>query len=135
MDKKNGIVDTINNILDELGHPSKSSYVALNLWEMTSGSAHITIAYNQTTGFLFGDAILCQLPQSPAHELFAYLLTQNNEANKLRLSIRNHSIILSWTAYDKYFSHETGKTFIKEHLEKADWLDNILVNQYGCNWQ
>ncbi len=132
--EKSGINNTINIILASLGYAEDQSYVALNLWELYNGSVQITIAYNKDTGFIFGDAILCSLPEEPSNKLLAFLLSQNNEPDRIRLSVKDRMIVLSWTAYDKYFSLETGGTIIKEHLAKADFLDDFLVKEYGCRW-
>ncbi len=132
--KKSGIRNTINIILASLGYAEENTYVASNLWELQNGSVQITIAYNKDTGFIFGDAILCSLSDEPSNKLLTFLLSQNNEPDRIRLSVRNRMIVLSWTAYDKYFSLETGGAIIKEHLAKADYLDDFLVKEHGCTW-
>ena len=134
MKKIAGIESIINNILTELGYPSQDCYVASNLWELQSGSAHISIAYDMDSGFIFADAALCSLPKDPTNDLLIFLLSQNNEPGKIRLSLKGDVIMLSWTAYDKYFSQEAARTYIEEHLVEADRLDNILVTKYGCSW-
>jgi len=134
MKKIIGIESVINNILTELGYVSKECYVALNLWELWSGSAFISIAYDKDSGFIFADAALCSLPEYPTNDLLIFLLLQNNEPGKIRLALKGDVIMLSWTAYDKYFSEEDARTYIEEHLKEADRLDNILVSKYGCIW-
>jgi len=134
MKKITGIVSVISQILSELGYPQEDCYVASNLWKLKNGSAHITIAYDKESGFIFGDAVLCSLPKDPSNKLLIFLLLQNNEPGKIRLAVKDDAIMLSWTAYDKYFSQETARTYIEEHLKEADRLDNILVSKYGCVW-
>jgi len=134
MKKIIGIENVINNILTGLGYPKEDCYVASNLWKLRKGSAHITIAYDKDSGFIFGDAALCSLPKDPSNNLLIFLLSQNNEPGKIRLAVDGDVIMLSWTAYDKYFSQETARTYIEEHLKEADRLDNILVSKYNCIW-
>ena len=134
MNKTTGIESIINNILTELGYSSQDCYMASNLWELRRGSAQISIAYDKDSGFIFADAALCALPQDPSNDLLIFLLSQNNEPGKIRLALKGDVIMLSWTAYDKYFSAEAARTYIEEHLVEADRLDNILVSEYGCIW-
>ncbi|HHB79319.1 MAG TPA: hypothetical protein ENK85_08815 [Saprospiraceae bacterium] len=134
MKKNSGITNTINEILANLGYEREDCYVASNLWELRSGSAHISIAYDEDSGFIFGDAALGSLPENPSNDLLIFLLSQNNEPGKIRLALKGEVIMLSWTAYDKYFSQEAARTYIEEHLKEADRLDNILVAKYGCTW-
>ncbi len=135
MKKITGIESIINNILTELGYSKQEYYVASNLWEIRRGSAQISIAYDKDSGFIFADAALCSLPKDPTNDLLIFLLSQNNEPGKIRLSLKGDVIMLSWTAYDKYFSEEAARTYIEEHLVEADRLDNILVSKYGCIWR
>ncbi len=134
MKKIAGVESIINNILTELGYSSQDCYVASNLWELRRGSAQISIAYDMESGFIFADAALCSLSPPPTNDLLIFLLSQNNEPGKIRLSLKGDVIMLSWTAYDKYFSQEAARTYIEEHLLEADRLDNILVAKYGCIW-
>ena len=134
MKKITGVEQIINNILTELDYSTDECYVASNLWELQRGSAKISIAYDKDSGFIFADATLCSLPINPTNELLTFLLSQNNEPGKIRLSLKGDVIMLSWTAYDKYFSIEAARTYIKEHLIEADRIDNILVSKYGCIW-
>ncbi len=129
-----GIEQIINGILEDLGYPADACYVAPNLWEISRGSARISISYDRNSGFLYGDARLCLIPDDPPYELLAYLLNYNDSSGRLRLSVKDRAVILSWSAYDKYLDAYPAEQLIAKHLQEADDLDNYLVQHFGCKW-
>jgi serine protease Do len=44
-------------------------------------------------------------------------------------------VILSLLIFDRYFNASTGQQLFQFLFDKADYYDNILVEQYGANWK
>ncbi|MEZ4966384.1 MAG: hypothetical protein R2791_14175 [Saprospiraceae bacterium] len=49
--------------------------------------------------------------------------------------MHDQDIILSLLIYDRYLNEETGQALLRTLFEKADYYDNILVEQYGATWK
>lgn len=130
-----GISRTIEHILNESGHDVKLSRRGPNLWEIQQGSAHISITYYEPNGLISGDAVLCDLPQKNISPVYEYLLRQNHEIEGLTLSVKEKSIVLSLIIYDRYLNEETGLKMFNLLFQKADDLDNVLVEELGCTWR
>jgi serine protease Do len=47
-------------------------------------------------------------------------------------SVSQHDIVLSSLTYDMDMTVESGERILKELMQKADYYDNILIEQYGC---
>ncbi|MBK6948068.1 MAG: hypothetical protein IPH16_08450 [Haliscomenobacter sp.] len=82
-----------------------------------------------------GDAYLCMVPKENIKPLYEFLLRQNYLMEGLSLSIKDQDIILSLLIYDRYLNLETGLHLFKYLFEKADYYDNILVEQFGAIWK
>ncbi len=130
-----GISLTIETILEECGHDIKLSRRGPSLWEVLQGSAKIYITYYEPNGLIAGDAVLCDLPKKNINKVYEYLLRQNSEVEGLTLSVKGHEVVLSLIIYDRYLSHETGLKLFGHLFQCADNYDNILVEEYGCNWK
>lgn len=130
-----GIPKTIESILEELGHNVRLSRRGPNYWEITQGSANINITYYEKNGLITGDAYLCLLPKVNIKPLYEYILRQNYEIEGLTLSIKGQDIIISLLIYDRYLNGETGLKLFEHLFERADFYDNILVEQYGASWK
>ena len=132
-----GISKTIEELLRETGHDVNLSRRASNNWEIHHGSAKINITYHEKTGLIIGDAFLCNLPKDNIKSLYEYLLKQNYQIEGLTFSVNpnGQDIILSLLIYDRYLNLETGIQLFKHLFEKADYFDNILVEQYGAIWK
>lgn len=130
-----GVAKTIEAMILEAGHDVQLSRRGPNNWEIHEGSARINIAYYEKTGLITGDAYLCLLPKSKIGPLYQYLLRQNYEIEGLNFSIKDKDIILSLLIYDRYLNVETGLHLFKRLFEKADYYDNVLVEEYGALWK
>ncbi len=130
-----GISLTIEAILEECGHDVKLSRRGPNLWEVLQGSAKTYITYYEPNGLIAGDAVLCDLPKKDIKKVYEYLLRQNSEVEGLTLSVKGHEVVLSLIIYDRYLSHKTGLKLFGHLFQKADDYDDILVEEYGCNWK
>lgn len=126
---------TIEQLLIELGHNVKLTRRGLNTWEIQEGSAHISIMYHEDTGLVTGDAHLCRLPKENVGELYAFLLQQNYQDDGLTFSVKGRDIILSILIYDRYLEVETSKKRFQHLFERADYYDNVLVEEFGALWK
>ena len=130
-----GCAYTIENMLEELGHEVKLTRRGPNNWEIQQGSAIISISYYEKTGLIIGDASLCNLPPQNIEPLYEYLLRQNHEIEGLTFSVKGQDIVLSLLIYDRYLNAETGRRLFLHLFEKADYYDNILVEEFGASWK
>ncbi|MBI1225211.1 MAG: trypsin-like serine protease [Bacteroidetes bacterium] len=130
-----GIARTIEEILEKCGHNRVLARRGANVWEVRNGSASIVISYYEPNGLIAGDAILCDLPSTNIQPVYEYLLRQNHELEALSLSVRGQEIVLSLVIYDRYLTLETGMKRFRNLFEKADYYDNVLVDQFGAGWK
>ncbi len=130
-----GIHLTIEEILVACGYNIKLSRRGPCLWEVEQGSAKIFVTYYEPNGLIAGDAILCELPREDIMPVYEYLLRANNELEGLTLSVKGKEIVLSLIIFDRFLSSESGLEMFNRLFQKADELDNVLVEQYGCSWK
>ena len=130
-----GVAKTIEEMLERSEHHVLLSRRGPNNWQILKGSAKINISYYEKTGLITGDAYLCLLPKSNIKPLYEYLLRQNYDLEGLTFSIKGQDIILSLLIYDRYLNVDTGLKLFKHLFEKADFYDNILVEDYGALWK
>lgn len=127
-----GISCTIEEILIQCGHDNRLARKGKNIWEVQEGSAKILISYYEPEGLITGDAYLCELPSGKRDDVYEFLLRQNHEIENLTLSVKGEEIILSLVIYDRHLNLETGMKMFHDLFEKADYYDNILVENYGA---
>ncbi len=130
-----GISQTIEELINEVGHPAPLTRRGPNTWELKQGSARVNISYYEKNGLIIGDAYLCELPPDNEKPLLEYLLKQNHDIEGLTFSIRENAVVLSLLIYDRYFNQDTGFKLFRHLLEKADYHDNILVELFGASWR
>lgn len=132
-----GISRTIEDMLTQSGYDVKLSRLGPNNWEIRQGSARIFISYHEKTGLIEGDAYLCLLPKGKIKPIYEYLLKQNYQVEGLTFSInpKGQDIILSLMIYDRYLNTDTGMKLFKRLFEKADYYDNVLVEEFGAHWK
>jgi serine protease Do len=130
-----GIAQTIEKLLQDIGHDIHLSRRGPNNWEIIEGSARINITYHEDTGLIMGDAYLCRLPQDNIKPIYEFLLQQNHKVEGLTFSIKDQDIILSLLIFDRYLNVKTGIQLFKHLFERADYYDNILVEEYGALWK
>ncbi len=134
-DEPTGIARKIEGILEKLGHDVSLSRWGPYLWEIKQGSAKIILRYYEPNGLIMGGAVLCELPDNNIKPVYEYLLRQNYEMEGLTFSLNGTEIVLSLTIYDSYFKEETGLKMFRHLFERADYYDDILVEQFGCTWK
>ena len=126
---------TIEQLLTALGHDVRIARRGLNTWEILEGSAHILISYHEDSGLITGDAHLCHLPQEGLGKVYEFLLRENYQDAGLTFSVKGRDIILSILIYDRYLEVESGKKRFQHLFERADYFDNILVEEFGAGWK
>lgn len=122
----------IEEIISELEKNVRLSRRGRNQWVIKEGSALIKIAYSEQSGFIMGDAHLALLPQNRIHEIYHFMLRENNEMVDTFFSVSGQEIILSFVIFDKYLNKKTGTKIFKNHFDKADHYDDILINEFGA---
>ncbi|MEZ4918702.1 MAG: trypsin-like peptidase domain-containing protein [Saprospiraceae bacterium] len=130
-----GISRTIESIIEGAGYDVPLSRCGPNAWEVRQGSAKITVTYHEKSGLMTADAVLCSLPKENIKPLYEYLLRENHKNEGLTFSVHEQDILLSLLIYDRYLNQDTGLALLKLLFEKADYYDNILVDQYGASWK
>jgi serine protease Do len=127
-----GIAKTIEDILEKLGKDKELARTATNNWEVKEGSATIKISYNPDSFFIVGDAFLCQLPKQNIGRVYEFLLRENYNMKSMLFSVTQHDIVLTSLTYDMDMTIESGENMLKELMKKADYYDNVLIEQYAC---
>ena len=127
-----GIAKTIEDILKGLDQNPDLARIGTNRWEVEKGSARIRITYNSDNYFIISDAHLCQLPKQNINPLYSYLLRENYTLRGKLFSTQGDNIVLSSLIYDPELTVESGTDLFKDLFERADYYDNILMEQYGC---
>jgi serine protease Do len=130
-----GVPKTIEALIAETGHPVHLSRSGPNAWEIKQGSATIMITYHEKTGLISADALLCSLPKENIKPLYEYLLRENYKNEGITLSVHEQDIVLSLLIFDRYLNEDTGRLMLTTLFEKADYYDNILVEQFGAIWK
>lgn len=130
-----GVAKTIEDMLVDIGYRVQLARRGPFNWEIEQGSAKISISYYEKTGLIIGDAYLCNLPQKDIKPLYEFILRQNYENEGLTFSVKGQDIVLSLFIYDRYLNKETGIKLIQHLFDRADYYDNILVENYGASWK
>jgi len=132
-----GVPKTVEEILLRIGHEVKLARRGLNNWEIQEGSAKVVISYHEDSGLITGDAYLCLLPKEKVQPIYQFLLQQNKITENLTFSLNpnGRDIILSLLIYDRYLNVSTGEKLFQHLFERADYYDNILVENYGAVWK
>ena len=133
--KPAGVAKMLEEIIAKNNKDIKLARIGKNRWEIEEGSAKIYINYENTTGFVYGDAHLCMLPKQNVSDLFEYLLKENFTLEDACFSVSSKEIVMSVLAYDQYLTIESGTRMINNLLKYADHYDDILVDEYGCIWK
>lgn len=130
-----GISKTIEDIIKDSGNDVLVSRCGPCAWEIIEGSAKINLRYHEKSGLILADATLCQLPKREIIPIYEFLLRENMTIENMTLSVHNNDIVLSLIIYDRYLNRETGGKMLKHLLERADYYDNVLVEEFGAIWK
>ncbi len=127
-----GVGKTIEDIISQTGNNVNLSRLGPNSWQVMHGSAKVNLAYHEKTGMITGDAYLCKLPKENIKQIYEYMLHQNYDLDGLSLSITGQEIVLSLVLFDRYLKVETGLVLFQNLLEKADYYDDKLIQEFGA---
>jgi serine protease Do len=130
-----GVSKIIEEMLIHLDFDVELSRRGPKNWEILHGSAKINISYNSKIGLIICDAYLCELPGSGIKAIYKYLLRQNHQLDGFCFSVKDQDIIISLLIYDQYLNKSTGVKLFKRLFHKADFFDNILVEEFGAKWK
>lgn len=133
--KPEGVARIIESVLTDLKYDVALSRRGADSWEIVEGSAKINVTYHGQNGLIVCDAYLCRLPQQNIKALYTYLLRENYKNEGITLSVRDQDILISVLIYDRYLKQETATRLLNLLFEKADYYDNILVEQFGAKWR
>ncbi len=129
-----GPARTVERMIRSMGHDAGLCRSGHNAWEIKEGSATINMIYHEKSGQIYAEAVLCELPGDNIKPLYEYLLRENYSSTGLTLSLHNRNIVLSLLIFEQYLNEETGQQMLTELSKKADYYDNILVDQFGAHW-
>ncbi len=127
-----GISKLIEDILEKLGKDKELARLGPNYWEVEEGDATIKINYYQNNYFIVCDAHLCNLPKENIGKVYEFLLKENYSLSGMLFSVNKQNIFLSSLSYDLDMTLESGIKMFKSLFEKADYYNNILIEQYQC---
>lgn len=130
-----GAAKLVEEVISELGKDIQLSRRGHNTWEIEQGSAEIKIIYDEATGSISGNAYLCRLPRKDISVIYEYLLRENYALEEVAFSVHQQDIVLSFIIFDRYFTKTTATTVFRNLFEKADYYDDILVDEYGAIWK
>lgn len=130
-----GVPKSVESLIERIGHDVALSRSGHNAWEIKQGSATILVSYHDKSGLISADTILCELPKENIKPLYEYLLRENYNNESVTLSLNDQDIVLSLLIFDRYLNEDSGKAMLKLLFEKADYYDNVLVEQYGATWK
>ncbi len=130
-----GIGKTVETMLARTGHDVPLSRRGPSQWEIRQGSAKIEISYHEKTGLIVADCFLCQLPKENIKPIYEYLLRQNFDIEGLTFSVHEQDIILSLLIFDRHLDPDIGFAKLQYIFERADYYDNILVEEFGAQWK
>ncbi len=127
-----GVCAIVEEVLQHIGYSVNLARRGTNSWEVQQGSATIILHYDEGSGYLTVDAILCQLPKINIKPIYEYLLRQNNTLESAAFCLMSHDIVLSSTIYDYFLNKKTLGSLFINLFEKADFYDDILIKEYGA---
>jgi serine protease Do len=130
-----GPARTIERMISSMGHDVGLCRSGHNSWEIKEGSATTHVIFHEKSGQIYAEAILCELPGDNIKPLYEYLLRENYNSAGLTLSLHDRDIVLSFLIFEQYLNEETGRQLLTELSEKADYYDNVLVEQFGAHWR
>jgi serine protease Do len=124
----------VEETLSKMGVDPVVSRCGNEFWEFHSGSALIRI-FVYKNSYLISTCPLVKQSKTKLSELYSYLLS--NPAQPFYLGIKDGIIYLSYrvhlTDINSSF-RETIRDNIIKMIEKADEMDNYLIDTFECEW-
>jgi serine protease Do len=129
-----GVPKIIEDIIQDLGYDIRLTREGRNHWNITRGSALVSLSYHKNEGLIDGDAYLCRLPPDNAKEIYTFLMQENFNSEGLVFSIKGQFVLLSLLIYDRHLDEDTGRLLLERLFERADYYDDILIERFGATW-
>ena len=82
-----GIAAVIEQIISATGRDVRLTRRSSNAWKMREGSANITLNYDENTGHITAQSMLCLLPKQNIKTIYEFLLRQNEVLNGIAISL------------------------------------------------
>ncbi len=118
----------LEEIIKKLNYETAISRVGMNYWEIEEGSALIRIAFDDKSRYIKANAVLCKLPDEEKHNIYEYLLMENNYLKGLSFSIQQGNIVLAMMQIHETDLHiKTAVKLFKYLFYKADDYDDTLI--------
>ncbi|MBP7075786.1 MAG: trypsin-like peptidase domain-containing protein [Bacteroidales bacterium] len=125
-----GAALNIEKMIEKSGRAVNETRVGYNSWEIEEGSATIKLFYNRETRFIVADAYLCNLPKENIMPVYEYMLRENYTNDGLIFSVNNQAVLLSFISYEDDLSVDSGVELLHNLMQKADYYDDILIEQF-----
>ncbi len=118
----------LEEIIKKLNYETAISRIGKNYWEIEEGSALIRIAFDESSGYIKANAVLCKLPDEEKNNIYEYLLMENNYLKGLSFSIQQENIVLAMMQIHETDLHiKTAVKLFKYLFYKADDYDDTLI--------
>ncbi|MBP7272545.1 MAG: trypsin-like peptidase domain-containing protein [Saprospiraceae bacterium] len=127
-----GVSRTMEQLLASLGYDVALARQGNSAWEIQRGSTTIQVYYHEPNATIFAEAILVTLPREKIQPIYEYLLRENYRLEGMTLSINDQNIMLTLIIIDRYFNMKTAKILFENLFDRADYYDDILINQFGA---
>ncbi len=107
-----------------------------NYWRFAKGSVEIYVSLLDIGGehYVTVGAPIMAVPQSRREELFDRLLVENAQRIAVKFSIRADVVWLEINREMKGLGFDEAVRALVRVAEVADELDEVLVNEYGDDW-
>jgi hypothetical protein len=107
-----------------------------NYWRFAKGSVEIYVSLLDIGGehYVTIGAPIMAVPQSRREDLFARLLEENALRIAVKFSIRADVVWLEFNREMKGLGFDEAARALVRVAEVADELDEVLVNEYGDEW-
>lgn len=105
-------------------------------WQFAKGSADIFITLVEIAGEYYVNiaAPIMAAPQSRREEFFQRLLEENGQRIAVKFSLRDDVVWLEVNREMKGLGFDETMRSLVRVAEVADELDQVLVNEYGDEW-
>lgn len=105
-------------------------------WQFAKGSADIFITLVEIAGEYYVNiaAPIMAAPQSRREEFFQRLLEENGQRIAVKFSLRDDVVWLEINREMKGLGFDETMRSLVRVAEVADELDQVLVNEYGDEW-
>ncbi|MBN1897712.1 MAG: trypsin-like peptidase domain-containing protein [Spirochaetes bacterium] len=124
----------VEESLQKMGIDPVISRNGVEYWEFYKGSALVRV-FIYRTNYLYTTCPMVKLPKANLTELYKFILS--DPVKPFSLGIDRGIVYISYRVYladiDSSHKEEIRKNLINL-ANKADELDNILIDKYGCEW-